>query len=175
MKVYFSHGKESGPWGSKITRLSELAKAQGCEVESIDYTDEMNPDARVERLLTVLQDGPNDYMLVGSSMGGYVSLVVAQTVVESHQATSVHAPKGVFVLAPALYLAGYAHQSYSASVPVEVVHGWSDDIVPVENTIRFAQQAGCTAHLIVGDHRLNSSLPEVERYFVTFLQRVQAS
>ena len=38
MKIYFAHGKESGPWGSKIKRLAGIAKDLGCAVESIDYT-----------------------------------------------------------------------------------------------------------------------------------------
>ena len=30
--VVFSHGKESGPWGSKIAAMSELARAEGFQV-----------------------------------------------------------------------------------------------------------------------------------------------
>ncbi len=51
MKVYFSHGKESGPWGTKIKKLATIAKEHGCSVESIDYTDIENPDLRVRHLL----------------------------------------------------------------------------------------------------------------------------
>jgi hypothetical protein len=36
MKVYFSHGKESGPWGSKIKRLAGIAQQKGYAVDSID-------------------------------------------------------------------------------------------------------------------------------------------
>ncbi len=70
MKVYFSHGKESGPWGFKIKRLAAKASARGCEVESIDYRDSMDPDLRVERLLARLREEPERFLLVGSSMGG---------------------------------------------------------------------------------------------------------
>jgi hypothetical protein len=38
MKVIFSNGKESGPWGTKIRTLADIAKAHGHEVDSIDYT-----------------------------------------------------------------------------------------------------------------------------------------
>ena len=55
MKVYFSHGKESGPWGSKIQRLASIASEHGCEVDSVDYTDLKDPDLRVERLLSILK------------------------------------------------------------------------------------------------------------------------
>jgi hypothetical protein len=48
MKVYFSHGKESGPWGSKIKRLANIAKELGYSVDSIDYSDILDPDLRVE-------------------------------------------------------------------------------------------------------------------------------
>lgn len=41
--VYFNHGKESGPWGSKISKLAEVAHKRGFDVESIDYQD--LPDA----------------------------------------------------------------------------------------------------------------------------------
>lgn len=68
MKVYFSHGKESGPWGTKITRLAAIAIKQGHQVESIDYTDIPDPDSRVELLLNVLNQSVDDFALVGSSM-----------------------------------------------------------------------------------------------------------
>ena len=80
MKVYFSHGKESGPWGSKIKRLANIAKGQGFSVDSIDYSGTLDPDLRVERLIKILKNTKEDFVLVGSSMGGYVSLVGAEQV-----------------------------------------------------------------------------------------------
>jgi predicted esterase YcpF (UPF0227 family) len=78
MKVYFSHGKESGPWGSKITRLTNIAKEQVFSVDSIDYSDIVDPDLRVERLINILEKEEKDFLLFGSSMGGYVSLVASE-------------------------------------------------------------------------------------------------
>ncbi len=69
----------------------ETAKQHGCDVNSINYTDTLDSDIRVERLLTVLESEQGDFALVGFSMGGYVSQVVSQ---------SVNA-KGVFLLTPA--------------------------------------------------------------------------
>ena len=80
MKVIFSHGKESGPWGFKIKRLSLIAQDLGCHVESIDYTDIMGPDLRVDRLRTFLNNETESFVLVDSSMGDYVSLVVSESV-----------------------------------------------------------------------------------------------
>jgi surfactin synthase thioesterase subunit len=159
MKVYFSHGKESGPWGSKITRLANVAKEQGFSVDSIDYSDILDPDLRVERLVNVLKKVEEDFLLVGSSMGGYVSLVASEKV----------NAKGVFLLAPALFMKGYKKQIYSNSTNIEIVHGWSDDIIPTENSIKFAKNIDCSLHLISGDHRLNSSIEVVEKLFFQFL------
>jgi len=164
MKVYFSHGKESGPWGTKIKRLAVIAEERGCSVESVDYTDTMDPDLRVERLLEVLAREEADFVLVGSSMGGYVSLVASE---------SVNA-KAVFLMAPALYIPGWEKQAYhSRSSHIEIVHGWSDDVIPVEHSIRYAREADCTLHLISGDHALNDVLAVVEDLFERFLDRAQ--
>jgi predicted esterase YcpF (UPF0227 family) len=161
MKVYFSHGKESGPWGSKIKRLANVAKEQGFSVDSIDYSDTLDPDLRVERLIKILKNTEEDFLLVGSSMGGYVSLVASEQ----------FNVKGVFLLAPALFIKGYKQQNYkySDASNIEIVHGWSDDIIPVENSIKFAKSSDCSLHLISGDHRLNSSLAVVEKLFLQFL------
>jgi surfactin synthase thioesterase subunit len=159
MKVYFSHGKESGPWGSKIKRLASIAKEHDCSVESIDYSDILDPDLRVERLISVLKDEEDEFLLVGSSMGGYVSVVAAEQV----------DTKGVFLLAPALFVSGYKKQSYESKAYIEVVHGWSDDVIPPESSIKFAKNMNCSLHLIAGDHRLNSSIEVVEKLFSQFI------
>ncbi len=159
MKVIFSHGKESGPWGSKIKRLAAAAKTCGFDVDSIDYSDILDPDLRVERLINVLREEAGDFILVGSSMGGYVSLVAAEQV----------QTEGVFLLAPALHLPGYKRQDYHAKTCIEIVHGWSDELIPPENSIRFARSAGCSLHLVPGDHRLNSSIEVVDSLFSLFL------
>ena len=52
---------------------------------------------------------------------------------------------------------------------IEIIHGWSDDIIPVEHSIKYAEQTQCTLHLIDGDHRLNSSLHQVIELFNVFL------
>ena len=165
MKVIFSHGKESGPWGFKIKRLSRIAQKLGYHIESIDYTDTMDPDQRVERLRAFLKDEKDSYVLVGSSMGGYVSLVVSESV----------DAKAVFLMAPALYIPGYKNQQHRSKSPhIEIVHGWSDDIIPVENSIQYAKEADCTLHVISGDHPLNGSIDVVDGLFEAFLNKVLA-
>ncbi len=163
MKVHFSHGKESGPRGTKIKRLAAMAEDMGCAVDSVDYTDLMDPDLRVERLLEVLAEEDDDYVLVGSSMGGYVSLVASESV----------DAEAVFLMAPALYIPGYRRREYhSRCSHIEIVHGRSDDVIPPENSIRYAKEANCALHLIGGDHALNGSLEVVAGLFEGFLRRV---
>jgi pimeloyl-ACP methyl ester carboxylesterase len=163
VKLLFAHGKESGPWGFKIKRMAPLAERHGCEVESIDYRDCADADARVERLLQRLPAEASDCILVGSSMGGYVSLVASAT----------RPVSALFLIAPALYIPSFRAQQYpSQAAHIEVVHGWSDDVIPVQNSIDYARDADCTLHLISGDDPLNSSIGEVETLFERFLARV---
>jgi predicted esterase len=163
MHLIFAHGKESGPWGFKIKRLAAIADARACTLESIDYRDTQDPDERVERLLTRLEDAPQDLVLVGSSMGGYVSLVASASV----------AVAGVFLMAPALYIPTWQHQQYpSRAAHIEIVHGWDDDVIPVQHSIDFARGADCALHLVPGDHPLNTSIACVEAIFRNFLERV---
>lgn len=135
----------------------------GCAVESIDYTGLMDPDLRVERLLEVLAGEEDSFALVGSSMGGYVSLVVSEEV----------DVKAVFLIAPALYIPGFKKQEYYSRSPhIEIVHGWADNVIPPENSIRYAREADCALHMISGDHALNNSIETVADLFVQFLERV---
>jgi alpha/beta superfamily hydrolase len=166
MQLIFSHGKESGPWGYKIKRLAPIAEARGYQVDSIDYQDCMDTDLRVERSQDHLQGLQPGYILVGSSMGGYVSLVA-----------SASAPAAaLFLIAPALYIPSFKQQQYpSQATAIEVVHGWNDDVIPVQHSIDYAREADCTLHLISGDHSLNSSITEIEALFERFLHRVTAA
>jgi alpha/beta superfamily hydrolase len=142
-----------------------MVEDMGCTLESVDYTDTMGPDLRVERLLEVLVGEDDNFALVGSSMGGYVSLVASETV----------SAKAIFLMAPALYMPGYERREYrSRCSHIEIVHGWSDDVIPPEHSIRYAKEADCALHLIGGDHALNDSLEVVAGLFEGFLSQVIA-
>lgn len=164
VQVIFSHGKESGPWGTKIKRLAETAQAMGAEVESIDYRDSMDPDIRAQKLQTALRGyDPNEVILVGSSMGGYVSL----------QAGKKTAVRGIFVLAPAIYMPGYEHKAPTEKLKnLAMVHGWDDEVIPVEHSLRFAQAQQAQLHLVADDHRLINSLDSIDTWFNEYLRRL---
>lgn len=164
--VYFAHGKESGPWGTKITRLAKIARARGFHVESPDYTFTMDPEKRVAWLLELNPRAAKNLVLVGSSMGGYVAAVASR---------KLH-PAGLFLLAPAFGCPGYARQDPKPRARrVAIVHGWDDDVVPVENSIRFARKHNAVVHLVPSDHRLMNALSLIERLFGDFLGSLDAS
>ena len=165
MQLFFSHGKESGPWGFKIRRLAKIAEAKGFSVDSINYRDSPDPELRVDRLLARLQQETQPFILVGSSMGGYVSLVASAAV----------QTRALFLMAPALYIPAYRTQQYaSTAAHIEIVHGWSDAVIPVQNSIDYAREADCSLHLISGDHPLNTSIAAIEILFARFLDSVSA-
>ncbi|MGC1955558.1 MAG: alpha/beta hydrolase [Gammaproteobacteria bacterium] len=162
--VYFAHGKETGPEAVKIQYLSAIAKARGFHVESPNYSDLADPDARVQRLLALAPAAAGRLVLVGSSMGAYVSLVASARL----------RPNGLYLLAPAISLEGYAVPDPTPHADVAVVvHGWNDEIVPVEHILRFARRYAVELHLLNSDHRLLSVLPLVGGLFELFLDNVQ--
>ena len=160
--VIFSHGKESGPNGFKIQRLRKIAEHFGCKTDSIDYRHTLDPDERVDCLRQQLPENGAKTLLVGSSMGGYVALV----------ASVEFAAAGLFLMAPALYIPGWQIQDYPSKANlIEILHGWGDDVIPVDHSIRFARESCCNLHLIDGDHALNGVIETVENHFTAFLHR----
>jgi predicted esterase len=163
--VVFSHGLDSVPWGAKIVALAEIAKAAGFAVESVDYTRLRDPEERVAKLLAECPSGAQTLVLVGSSMGAYVSAVASETL----------KPAGLFLLASAFFIPRYARPSPKPNAKhVTLIHGWRDDVIPPENAFRYAQEHGARLHLIDGDHRLTEALPFIERQFSIFLDAVLA-
>lgn len=164
--VVFSHGQGSGPWGNKIVAMAGVARGQGFQVESIDY---QHIDDPAERLACLLEFGRRlrePPVLVGSSLGGHVAA-----------AASVQLrARGLFLLAPAFYMPGYEqHTPRPADCPIAIVHGWSDEVVPVENSIRYAREHRAALHILDGDHRLQENIPQINALFGQFLRGLQPS
>ena len=158
--VIFSHGQESGPWGGKIQAMAQLAKGLGCNVESIDYQGIAHATERVEKLVAACSSVKGPIILIGSSMGGHVATAAAKST----------GAIGVFVLAPAYYMPDYEDLTPPPpEVPLQIVHGWQDDVVPAENSIRFARDCHATLHLIDGDHRLTDNIDEINYYLERFI------
>ncbi|MES2538264.1 MAG: alpha/beta hydrolase [Pseudomonadota bacterium] len=161
--VHFAHGKESGPWGSKIIHLAAIARVNGCDVESLDYAGIDDPQVRADKLVAACAGESRPLILVGSSMGGWVVTAASNQV----------KPLGLFLLAPAFYLPGYPDVSpRCAAGNIEVVHGWRDEVIPFANSVRFGEGQGCVVHLVEDDHRLGGVLEMIGGYFEIFLRRM---
>jgi pimeloyl-ACP methyl ester carboxylesterase len=126
----------------------------------VDYRGVDHPRARITRLVDFCKELQGDLVLVGSSMGGFVSVA---------SASLLHA-RGVFLMAPALYMEGLPELRQGVlDCPAAVVHGWKDDVVPYEHSIRFAKEYGAALHLLDSDHRLHNQLRVVRYLFEYFL------
>lgn len=164
--VCFSHGKESGPWGVKITALAEVAKDKGFNVISIDYHGEPDPECRIKRLYCEFMPSDGINVLVGSSMGGYVATVASQH----------FSPDGLFLMAPAFGIKGYREQFPVPSArKISVVHGLLDDVVPYINSMEFAVKNNAQFHLLDDGHQLVDSIPVISDLFTRFLDSLLMS
>src|SRR5690606_26356610 len=139
------------------------ARGLGFTVESVDYQAIDDPAQRVERLLEVGKALGTPAVLVGSSLGGHVATA----------ASGQLGAKGLFLMAPAFYMPGYEQYTpRPADCPVCIVHGWRDDVVPVENSIRWAREHRAALHILDGDHRLQENIPQINALFADFLDRL---
>ncbi|MDQ2069242.1 alpha/beta fold hydrolase [Natronospira bacteriovora] len=157
--VYFAHGKESGPWGSKITYLARIAGEHGLDVVSPDYSQHSHGHDRLSALLALLAEEARPFLLVGSSMGGWVSAMAACRV----------PPLGLFLMAPAFDMPEHDTATLPADVPSWLVHGWEDDIVPVDQSINAARERSGHLLLVPDGHALAGSARAIRRHFRHFL------
>ena len=161
--VIFSHGQESGPWGTKIRAMADRVRELGFGADSVDYQGIADPTERVDKLIAYCEPLDEPIVLVGSSMGGHVATAAADRI----------GAVGLFVLAPAFYMPEFEALTPPApSMPMVIVHGWDDDIVPVENSIRYASECKATLHVVDGDHRLTANIDEINYYLARFVQQV---
>ena len=164
--VCFAHGQESGPWGTKIRALAAAATEVGWSVESLDYQGMPDPLDRVTKLVSHLESLGRPAVLAGSSMGGFVSVAAA----------SLLPAAGLFLLAPALYVPGYVEYLPPApACPTTIVHGWRDEVVPWEGSVRYAAAADARLILLDGDHRLTANVTEICRHWRAFLAELPAA
>lgn len=167
--VLFSHGSQSSPGSRKIVELAPIAEHAGFAVEAIDYRD-LRDDAvaRRDRLLARIDELDGPVVLVGSSLGGWVSMAAAEQ----------RDVAGLWLMAPALFLedrveGGVVPERYAPRTRhVLAVHGWGDDIIPWQNSLKFAEDVGAALHLVDDGHRLEHSIGLLQRLFDVFLQRV---
>lgn len=165
-----SHGFESGPDATKVTALAEAAERLGWTHERPDYTDldakrevsELGDvPARLQRLLHLAQAaatrGP--LVLAGSSLGAWIS---AQA--------SLQVPlRGLFLMAPPIW-PGERHAMRAAPVPVSILHGWHDELIPAQQVVDWARERHARLLLVDDSHRLSGHVGASADAFAAFLQ-----
>lgn len=170
-----SHGFESGPDATKVTALAEVADRLGWSHERPDYTDldarrevgELGDvPARLQRLLGLARAaaarGP--VLLAGSSLGAWIS-----------GRASLEVPvAGLFLLAPPVRMQDAAGRPVpameAAPVPVSIVHGWHDELIPAERVVEWARPRSARLLLVDDGHRLSAHVRESAAAFEALLQ-----
>ena len=164
------HGFESGPDATKVTALAEVAQRLGWTHERPDFTDldakrdvsELGDvSARVERLLEIARNvasrGP--LVLAGSSLGAWVAGHVSLQVPTA----------GLYLMAPPITLDA-AHPLEAARVPVSIIHGWDDELIPAAQVVAWAHERRARLLLVDDSHRLSSHVEASATAFGQFLE-----
>lgn len=165
-----SHGLESGPDATKVTAMAAVAEQRGWRTLRPDYRDldaahglEAGPQ-RLARLLDVAKTVQGPLVLAGSSFGAFIS-GMASLHVET---------KGLFLLALPLLMRGHDTRFDAANVPLAIVHGWDDELIPARAVIDFADARRATLHLVADTHRLSDHVEDTASWFGQFLDRLVA-
>ncbi|MDF3981193.1 alpha/beta hydrolase [Luteibacter sp. PPL201] len=167
--IILSHGSDSGPDATKVSALAALAERLGWstvrpdyrEADRLGYAGSIAP--RLATLGEALAAAPVPPVLVGSSMGAFVSGLA-----------SLDAPvAGLFLLALPTRIPGYP-RAFAAreGVPSFLVHGYADDVCPLDDALAFASGRRMPALLVDDDHRLGATLGDIEAEFGRFLERL---
>ncbi|MCR6662377.1 MAG: hypothetical protein NVV60_04320 [Luteimonas sp.] len=166
-----SHGFESGPDATKVTALADVADRFGWTHERPDYTDldarrevsELGDVfARVERLhaLAKAAAARGPLLLAGSSLGAWISGQV-----------SLQVPvKGLFLMAPPIAM-GKAPPLQAAKVPVSIIHGWHDELIPAAAVFDWAASRDAALLMVDDTHRLSDHVQASADAFAALLAR----
>jgi len=165
-----SHGFESGPDATKVAALADAAERLGWTAERPDYTDldakrEISPlgdvAARIERLQRLAMDAASrgPLVLAGSSLGAWIA---------GHVSLQVPVA-GLFLMAPPVRLDA-AHPLQAAEVPLSVVHGWGDELIPAADVVGWTCARRGRLLLVDDTHRLSTHVEASADAFAALLR-----
>ena len=161
-----SHGLNSSPNATKVSMLARVAEAQGWSHDRPDYSDiDAGADVRdVSRRLARLREraaaAEAPLLLVGSSMGAYISALASLDV----------KPIGLFLMAPPVGLPGYPQPLDAAVVPIQVIHGWHDELIPAHEVVDWCQKRSAPLLMLDDGHRLERHVGRIADEFARFLK-----
>lgn len=163
-QVILSHGMESGPNATKVRVLAEVAERLRFRSERVDDQGILDPLTRLDRLLARIDQAAGPVVLMGSSLGAYVSGL----------ASLQRAVAGLFLLAPPVRLRGIAPDLALRAPRIAIVHGWRDELIAPEEVYALAHAHRASLHLYDADHRLTEVVPAIAEHFERFLMQVRS-
>lgn len=171
-RIILSHGSDSSPDATKVSLLAGLAGSLGWETHRTDHrADDARGLAgsvapRIARLRACIEDCAAPPVLVGSSLGAF-----------SAGLASLDAPvAGLFLLATPSDIPGYPRPfDMRAGVPAWLIHGWRDEVCPLDGVRSYAERRRLPLLVLDDDHRLGASLDTIAVQFRHFLDTVAAS
>lgn len=187
----YSHGRFGSPWyGFKIEALRPIALKLGINMISIRYPEDMTVEDMEEKLYNTVKDDvnvPGDLVFLSSSRGAYISTRISQRVIDLYNTEEVRLdddktlPKrnvlGQFLIAPAFYIKPdyYPDQNPTPAknFKTTIVHGFDDNVIDCDNSVKFAKQFKSQLYLIEGGHRMNSQRDRLCLLFESFLKDCQ--
>jgi predicted alpha/beta-hydrolase family hydrolase len=171
-QIILSHGSESSPDATKVSALAALAASLGWHTQRPDYgMDDARGHAgsvapRIARLRATIEALDAPPLLVGSSMGAFVSGLVSLDVPVA----------GLLLLATPSEIPGYARAfDLRRDVPTLLIHGWRDNVCPLPGVQAFAAQRRLPLLVLDDDHRLSGSMDMIAAQFRQMLDQVAAS
>ena len=171
-QIILSHGSDSGPDAIKVSVLAALAESLGWRTQRPDYrTDDARGHAgsvapRIARLRATIEALDAPPLLVGSSMGAFVSGLASLDVPVA----------GLLLLATPSEIPGYARAfDLRRGVPTLLIHGWRDEVCPLAGVHAFAGQRRLPMLVLDDDHRLGASMDVIVAQFRHMLDQRAAT
>lgn len=171
-QIILSHGSDSSPDATKISALAAQAEVLGWATQRPDYgADDARGHAdcvapRIARLRATIEALDEPPLLVGSSMGAFVSGLVSREVPVA----------GLLLLATPSEIPGYAHPfDLRSGVPTLLIHGWRDEVCPLAGVYHFAGKRRLPLLVVDDDHRLGSSMEIIAAQFHSMLDQLAVS
>lgn len=168
-QIILSHGSDSSPDATKVSALAALAQSQGWHTQRPDYSGDdargyaASVAPRIARLRATIEALDTPPLLVGSSMGAFVSGLVSLDVPVA----------GLLLLATPSEVPGYARKfDLRDGVPSLLIHGWRDEVCPLSGVQAFASHRRLPLLVLDDDHRLGSSMDMLAAQFSMMLDQL---
>ncbi len=167
--IILSHGSGSSPDATKVSALAEQAQTWGWNTQRPDFREDdvlgfaSSVKPRLHRLRRAIDASPVPPVLVGSSMGAFVSGLVSLDVPVA----------ALFLLATPAVISGYPQPfDLCADVSAWFIHGWRDEVCPYAAVQALAASHRLPLLMLDDDHRMGSSLDVMIAQFRFFLEHL---